>query len=297
MDKDTQKLAGSPNIVDSIFKKIKNSDIFICDVTIINNNLISKIFNNKKTPNPNVLIELGYAINHLGWERIICVINNSICKIEDLPFDIKQNRISQYSPKEKKNLENLMNGAINRIIDNYDDILNRANVDDSNNIDRKNFNQFIRILSDDALKSSLNFATSNLRTSNFYYAIWDETIKYLDKSQNSFLNVSIRVKALTFKNALSHFVGLCCKFFIPEVYGGEEQISDYENSGIEITKEIINQVNRSQRYLFPKSPSNNNWEEYHKNLRKVQMELNKSSELVEEAYKEFIIEVKKELLI
>jgi hypothetical protein len=94
VDTATNELAGSPDIADSIFKKISSSQIFLCDVTIINSpskfekmmrNLTKK--NMRLTPNPNVLIELGYAINVLGWDKVICVVNTAQCKVEDLPFD------------------------------------------------------------------------------------------------------------------------------------------------------------------------------------------------------------------
>ena len=53
-------------------------------------------------PNPNVLIELGYAIKTLGWSKIICLFNSQTGKIEDLPFDINHNRVTAYT----SNLEN-----------------------------------------------------------------------------------------------------------------------------------------------------------------------------------------------
>ena len=87
--------AGSPNIVDKVISEIDNCNIFVCDVTPITT------YNNKKLPNPNVLFELGYAVCHLGWERIICIANESYGAISDMPFDIRQNRISKYKYNEE----------------------------------------------------------------------------------------------------------------------------------------------------------------------------------------------------
>lgn len=102
IDKDTSGVVGTPEIVNTIFQKIKQSTIFIADISIINMN-----FNGRKTPNPNVLFELGYAFNALGFERIICVLNTDYGKIEDLPFDLRQKRIFQYSlSKSDKKEEN-----------------------------------------------------------------------------------------------------------------------------------------------------------------------------------------------
>jgi len=65
-------------------------------VTIINGGLWQRLFRFRKTPNPNVPIELGYAVKTLGWERVICVVNGDYCNIEHLPFDIRNNRASVY---------------------------------------------------------------------------------------------------------------------------------------------------------------------------------------------------------
>lgn len=97
-DEATRNISGSPNITESIFNKIKNCDIFICDITTINSIQII----GKKTPNPNVLIELGYAIGFLGWERIIMLFNKSKGSFPDeVPFDINKHRITSYSIKDK----------------------------------------------------------------------------------------------------------------------------------------------------------------------------------------------------
>lgn len=70
LDKATRNLAGSPDIAESIFGKIGNSNIFIADISIIN-----KDYELRKTPNPNVLVELGYAARSLGWEKLYaCII-------------------------------------------------------------------------------------------------------------------------------------------------------------------------------------------------------------------------------
>lgn len=98
IDHATDKKQGSPDISDSIFKKINSATIFVADVTIINSTS-RKI---KKSPNPNVLVELGYAARVLGWENIICVLNTKYGKPESLPFDINGRRITCYHSEETK---------------------------------------------------------------------------------------------------------------------------------------------------------------------------------------------------
>ena len=97
IDRDTRNENGSPDIADTIFEKIRKTDIFVCDVTIINNIFSGDQLKKRLTPNPNVLIELGFAIHVLGWERIICINNTKFSQLELLPFDIRGRRISTYN--------------------------------------------------------------------------------------------------------------------------------------------------------------------------------------------------------
>lgn len=100
LDKDTKGERGTPHIVETIFSKIEKSKLFIADVSIINSD-----YKNRKTPNPNVLIELGYAAKVLGWNRIICIFNTDYGSYEDLPFDIKFRRPLCYSLNGKNKSE------------------------------------------------------------------------------------------------------------------------------------------------------------------------------------------------
>ncbi len=77
-----------PEIAQTILTKIEKSSLFLADVSFINNHLGQ----DRLTPNPNVLIELGYAAAKLGWEKIICVMNETYGAAEQLPFDIRHRR-------------------------------------------------------------------------------------------------------------------------------------------------------------------------------------------------------------
>lgn len=91
IDRDTLGLAGSPDISHSIFDKIDAASVFVCDVSIIDPAAA------RATPNPNVLIELGYAIKALGWNRIIMVMNTTFGGPEKLPFDLRSKRALTYA--------------------------------------------------------------------------------------------------------------------------------------------------------------------------------------------------------
>lgn len=93
IDRDTVNVPGSPDIGDTIFEKIDNCDLFIADITLIND----KSSQCRLTPNPNVMIELGYAIKTLGWDRILLLQCSDYGSIEDQPFDINHRRICNYT--------------------------------------------------------------------------------------------------------------------------------------------------------------------------------------------------------
>ena len=60
VDRDTSGVPGAPDIARTIFEKIDQAQIFVCDISIIN-----KDEQSRPMPNPNVLVELGYAALHL----------------------------------------------------------------------------------------------------------------------------------------------------------------------------------------------------------------------------------------
>jgi hypothetical protein len=78
---------GSPAIAQTILEKIDQCSLFLCDVTFI-----ARATNGRALPNPNVLIELGYAVARKGWERIICVMNEEYGGPSKLPFDLQHRR-------------------------------------------------------------------------------------------------------------------------------------------------------------------------------------------------------------
>ncbi|MEX0597307.1 MAG: hypothetical protein WD512_12505 [Candidatus Paceibacterota bacterium] len=92
IDRDTKSVIGTPDISDTIFQKISRSKLFVADISIINSES-----DDRKCPNPNVLIELGFAVRVLGWEKVFCFYNTDYGSIDDLPFDLRQRRPLQYS--------------------------------------------------------------------------------------------------------------------------------------------------------------------------------------------------------
>ena len=118
IDEATRDKAGSPNIPQTILEKIGKADIFVADVTTIN----AKDSTTRKCPNPNVVFELGYAVQTLGWERVILLFNTKFGTLDDLPFDFDRHRVSEFefpekpSKQHKSNLNSLINKAIGTVI-------------------------------------------------------------------------------------------------------------------------------------------------------------------------------------
>lgn len=95
-DEATRDVTGSPNIADSIFSKIREADVFVCDLS-----KVAEMQNEagavRKYCNSNVAIELGYAVRVLGWNRIIIVFNEGYGVVpDDLPFDARGHRTLKY---------------------------------------------------------------------------------------------------------------------------------------------------------------------------------------------------------
>ncbi len=85
IDSDTRGIGGTPPIVDAIFKKIDGAAIVVIDLTLTGTRLDGK----RRTPNPNVLIEYGWALKSVGYTRIITIMNSAFSKTDDvLPFDM-----------------------------------------------------------------------------------------------------------------------------------------------------------------------------------------------------------------
>lgn len=99
IEESTSNTPGSPQIVQTILDKIDSCDIFLADITPICS--YSKQGNGqtptKQVPNPNVLMELGYAMSALGLSYTICVAHQGQWNPNDLPFDINHNRIYQFT--------------------------------------------------------------------------------------------------------------------------------------------------------------------------------------------------------
>jgi hypothetical protein len=93
IDHDTLDVPGTPEITSTIFSKIRRCAVFVADVTFVGTKLsMASSSEDKPLPNPNVMLELGFAAATVGWERIITVMNEHYGPAEQQIFDIKSRR-------------------------------------------------------------------------------------------------------------------------------------------------------------------------------------------------------------
>lgn len=94
LDKDTQGVPGSPPVVDTILRKIEGCAAFVADLSFVGES--KEGFKNasgrpRQFPNPNVLIEYGYAVRCHSHEKAVGIMNTAYGKPdpESVPFDLR----------------------------------------------------------------------------------------------------------------------------------------------------------------------------------------------------------------
>lgn len=103
LDKDTKGVPGTPPIVETIFNKISESGVFVPDLTFL-----GMTASGRKLPNPNVLVEYGWALKSISHSQIVPVMNTAFGEPTPIamPFDVRhlRNPIT-YHMEEAKDAE------------------------------------------------------------------------------------------------------------------------------------------------------------------------------------------------
>ncbi len=89
VDTDTANVPGSPPVVETIFSKIDRAAAFVSDMTFV-----ARRADDRRMPNPNVLLEHGWALKSKTWRAVISVMNTAHGHPDEhaLPFDLAQFR-------------------------------------------------------------------------------------------------------------------------------------------------------------------------------------------------------------
>jgi hypothetical protein len=109
IDHDTKGVSGTPDIFQAILEKIDTCGIFIADVTPVTTFTNSK-GEFKTVPNPNVMLETGYALAKIGDRRLLTVMNTALGDPKEAPFDWSRRRFPiQYNlPSSSASNKNLV---------------------------------------------------------------------------------------------------------------------------------------------------------------------------------------------
>lgn len=119
LDHDTQGAAGAPEIAGTIFKKIDQCGVFLADLSFVGSTPPPNAnHTGKRLPNPNVLLELGYAAGRIGWDRVILVMNTEFGPPDDLIFDLRHRRFPltfKFGPDTRKDIESVQKSLSDKI--------------------------------------------------------------------------------------------------------------------------------------------------------------------------------------
>lgn len=108
---------GMAKIDDAVLKNIRQSDVFICDLTPVAEHIDTTTGKRKSMPNSNVLVELGYALSCKGTGRMIGLARKGNISVENMPFDIRQMRLTYFSNKQQlKNLADFIEPMLKSVI-------------------------------------------------------------------------------------------------------------------------------------------------------------------------------------
>lgn len=88
IDRDTQGVSGQPEVTRTILAKLRACDIFVADMSFVGRADPLGAEPGKLMPNPNVMIEYGYARHAIQDSRILFVFNAAFGSFKDLPFDL-----------------------------------------------------------------------------------------------------------------------------------------------------------------------------------------------------------------
>ncbi len=297
---DSRGSAGAPDIPDAILSKIAKSDIFICDVTSVCTLNLGEGMQ-RGIPNPNVMFELGFAVRQLGWERIICVLNDEYGNVESLPFDISKHRIIRYKKKdrERKSVQALsLTLPLSDIVKNFDDIISKGNEFDYKKHDIAIFKKLMSFTTERDFINGISDFKSSGRFFKWYEKCWDYIKSFQDYPENRFINQSLNDSFIQLSSALDDLTTLTCR--ICHVHNTKNW--EFEKPDVEYTPEQIHDILMTQEYRKRNIPYPDNGDDaavrkYYETIDEDERDIAKYSNNILEAYKNFRDNIKRILVI
>ena len=236
IDEDSRNATREDSIDYIILKKIPNCDFFVGDITPV-----TKDENGKPIPNPNVMLELGYAAKAIGWARCLLVWNEKYGNLSQAPFDIRNRTIIHYNSEDGKDIS--FYSVLKKKIEQYDQIISKQKNDD---IDYNVYMYWNNMISPQKLRDLVDRIITNC-------AYMEKDFDLLDDFQESFSkNVGNHYKNNLLENSrkeLNNSVRALCVYLAGSEF--DRVNKNYWKMNDKYTKhnpvkehEIINQVFR-----------------------------------------------------
>lgn len=125
------------------------------------------------------MLELGFAIGNIGWERCILVWNTLSGAQQNAPFDIRNHITTGYefskemSKEELKNKGLRLKSVLKGEIEKYDVILAKQQLDLQGKHDYKVYRHWLQIAPFDKLKESVDQFITNMGFLKEDFDMWD----------------------------------------------------------------------------------------------------------------------------
>ena len=279
IDEGTTRVPGMPQIDTTILAKIKSCDVFVADITPVH------IEGDDLLPNPNVLLELGFAMGVIGMSRIILLAKEGAWNPKDLPFDINHKRIDFFKDgNDLKGLSEWIRLSIDTAKESCESDDRKRRIEH----DINKFKEFDKVWSEGVFLCSFDTVSRSCLFTDYELDIWNDVNDWLAKSENLFVTVSIRQAAEELFKALNSFLQFTGKYWSASVRRWCPDIPENEKDAIRI---------KSQRY-YEWQPYGPKYSSFYLKREKIVVEgLNKHIPLIEKAYHSFRGAVKDELYV
>jgi nucleoside 2-deoxyribosyltransferase len=109
LDEGARNTPGAQNIAETILRKIDRAAVFVADVTLVASTP-------DYIPNPNVMLETGYALARLGPHRVITVVNEAYGDVEQLPFDLSYRHALTYTWSEEEDPAEVRTEVVGKLV-------------------------------------------------------------------------------------------------------------------------------------------------------------------------------------
>lgn len=292
-DHSTMNRSGSPDIVDTIHEKINVCDVFIADVTPITSIDTRDADREKLIPNPNVMTEAGFALKAIGNKRIILLMREDTGRIDDLPFDIRHRRVTLFpnDPARKEGFS--LTPFILKAIEYSQSCQVEEYQAQEVQHDTKIFRSLSETIGDEQrFLDTVSTVASSRQISRADYYLFDSITEYIGKPENEFIIPELQTLAHDLRKGIEALTAITGKYYSPSRMRWKVIESD-------MTPEEITEANAQSFYVWIDKAAGEYLDdaEYYRQDREIQDGLGSAYDQIISAYRQFRMEIKRNLFI